>query len=117
MTPATYHLPSVVEGDTWAGIPALTVRVNNAAPASALALVRIQIRRRHDDADALVSLHSGSGGGISIDDAAAWEVSVARRVLDLPAGRYVHDVEFTDAAGEVRTYLAGSLSVGKQVTR
>lgn len=117
MKPGTYNLPSVTEGDTWRGVPALRVRVNGAPPSQPLALVRMQIRRRAEDAAALVSLHSGAGGGIVIGDAADWDVSIPPRVLDLPAGRYVHDIEFTDAAGTVSTYLAGGIAVNKQVTR
>lgn len=116
MTPGTYHLPGLVEGDTWTGVPSLRVRVNDAAPPSALALVRLQVRRRHDDAVAMLSLTSADGG-IVIGDAAEWELSIPPRQIALAAGRYVYDLEFTDAAGTVKTYLAGTMVVHKQVTR
>jgi hypothetical protein len=117
MIPGTYNLPSVTEGDTWVGVPSITIAINGDPPASSLARVAMQFRRRHTDADALVSLHSGSGGGITIDDAAGWEIAVPPQVLTLDAGSYVYDLETEDATGVIRTYLAGRLTVLPQVTR
>ena len=76
----------------------------------------MDIRVNADSASASKALTSG-GGDITIDNAATWEFTVEPFAMDLAAGPYVYDVETTDAAGTVRTYLSGSLTVVQDVTR
>jgi hypothetical protein len=76
----------------------------------------MDIRVNADSAAASKALTS-VGGDITINDAATWEFTVEPFAMDLDAGNYVYDVETTDAAGTVRTYLSGSVVVARDVTR
>lgn len=123
MKPGIYNLPSFTAGDTWGGVPKIRIRLQENSesepepPSSPLALVRLQFRRKYSDPVALVSLDSDTMGGIEIDDSEDWEISIPPNDLNLSPGEYIYDLETTDDDGIVTTYLAGTISIGPQVTR
>lgn len=114
--PARYTLPAAVAGDTFPGITELTVKVNGSAPANSLSSVRMDIRTAADATSATKALTS-AGGDITINDAAAWNITVEPFAIDIAADNYVFDIEFTDSAGNVSTYVAGTWKVVQDVTR
>jgi len=117
MKPAKYDLPGVTRGDEWEGFGVL-VLVNDAAPPVALALVEIHFRATPGATGApLASLSSADTDQIEITNAATWTYLVQKQTLALPAGRFYHDVQTTDTAGVVKTYLAGTIKVTQDVTR
>lgn len=77
----------------------------------------MQFRRHVADASAGLSLDSDEDT-IIITDAALWTFSIPT-VLNFPlaAGVWQYDFETTDAAGFVRTYFGGTLTVERDVTR
>jgi len=117
MKPAKYDMPAVTRGDQWEGF-GVAVLVNAVAPAVALALVEIHFRATPGATGApLASLSSANADQIEIISAATWAYSVKRQTLALPAGRYYYDIQTTDTAGVVKTYLAGTIKVTQDVTR
>jgi len=114
--PGRYTIPAAVTGDTFAGIPELSVTVNGSSPSSSLASVRMQFRTSATATTAALELTSADSE-ITINDAAAWNITVEPFSISLDAGNYVYDIEFTDAGGDVKTYVTGTWSVAQDVTR
>jgi hypothetical protein len=77
-------------------------------PASALTHARIQFRRESPTGTVGLEI-TDANDGIVIDDADAWIISVPDTVAaPTRAGSYYWDLETEDAAGVIKTYLAGS---------
>lgn len=114
--PGRYTIPAAVTGDTFAGIPEMSVTVNGDPPTVALASVRMQFRTSADAASASLALTS-SGGDITINSAANWNITVEPFEITLAAANYVYDIEFTDTGGTVRTYVTGTWAIASDVTR
>lgn len=113
---ARYDLPTCYAGDTFPGLTVSSITVGGAAMTSALSSVRMQVRTTANASTASLSLTSG-GGDITIDDAAAWGITVDPFTISLSARDYVYDLEFTDAGGTIRTYLFGKWRIEQDVTR
>lgn len=107
MTPQKLDLEPFTEGDTWRGIPSITITVNGAPPTSALASVKMRFSPVSDNVASAVELTSAAGK-ITISNAANWIMVIpAQSVPALVAGRWDWQLKTTDAAGSVTTYLAG----------
>lgn len=117
MTQGTYTLPSVARGDTWVGVPLMRVEINGDPPASALARVRLQARKKPDATGAALIDLDSEDDTITVDDAAAWEFSIPAQVVDVAAGTYHYDIETTDAADAVKKYIKGTWTILPRVTR
>lgn len=114
MLPGILTVEGMVEGDTWRGVPSLTVTIDDATPASPLSSVRMQFRRKPGGVvgDEL----STANGLIAILDAEAWEVKIGPTRMDLTPGQWLFDVEFSAADGSVYTLLKGVLQVAYGIT-
>lgn len=111
MLPSTYNIAPFIAGDHWSGIPLVTITVNGAPPASALASARMRFKSLDEPSAAVVEL-SSAAGKITIISAANWQLSVpAQAVPALTAGRWSWNMETTAANGTVKTYLRGELNV------
>lgn len=116
-------LTAKVRGDSWRGIGGITIRTKASAnatpvpPAHAVASAVLQFRAKPDDEEAALTL-SSDNGGIVIDDAEEWEFTVPE-VLDFPlgSGKWVWDFETTSVTGFIRTYLKGTLTITRDVSR
>lgn len=113
----TYDPPSVKAGDTWSGFGPVTFTVDGSEPSNAIASVRLQFRTRDQigGSDYAAQLTS-AGGDITIDDADAWQITIPAQVLDLDPATYWYDVEITDNAGGIYSWLEGKLSVKPDIT-
>lgn len=114
--PANLEFPDAVTGDTFDGIALQSVLVDDAPPANALAKLEIHFRRTPaTTGDAALKL-SSTDGGVTISDAAAWTATINSFTITLGAGTWYHDWQFTDAAGNVRTYIGGTWRIVQDVT-
>jgi hypothetical protein len=112
MKPATLVLEPMVQGDTWDGIPSITLMINGAPPAEALASVRMRFQRDGKQLPNYVELTSTVAAQITISSAAGWELVVPPQpVPDLTRGSWSWNLETTDALGAVRTFLQGTLEI------
>lgn len=108
-----FDFPPAYVGDTWDGVPLIRIRVDGAAPASALSQVRIKVVNPTTGA-VLVHLVSGTAGvgetvGITITSAANWEfqVNAINRIVYAPK-TYAFDIETTAANTVRKTYVFGN---------
>lgn len=116
--PAQLTLPAHVRGDTWEGFAVTGILIDDAAPATALASVLIHFRSATDatgTADHVLS--TADADELVIDDADAWAFTAPAQDLPLAAGKWYYDIQCTDAAGDIRTYIAGTLTIIQDVTR
>lgn len=111
MTPQKLALTPFTEGDTWAGIPSLTVTVNGAPPASALTLVTMRFRKSGGLPSDVVEL-SSADAEITITNAATWAITIPAQIVPaLTTGKWIWRMRFQSADGKKRTYLADELTV------
>lgn len=112
MTPQKLPLTPFTEGDTWDGIPALTVTVNGAVPASALSVVTMRFKKSGAVPSDVVQLTSATAGQITITNAANWAVTVPSQIVaGLTSGKWTWRMRFQSADAKRRTYLADELTV------
>ena len=104
---------SFVSGDTWGGIPSITV---TPAPVQSCALAEMQFRINATSNTPAASL-SSADGSINITDAVNWEFNIPAQSLPLKPGNYVWSFRTTDADDVVQTYLQGSIAVLDPITR
>lgn len=118
MEPGTYNLPTMTRGDHFAGVASISITEDGSPPASALSSARIHFRPSSSGhrGDPVLEL-STAGGGISITSAANWSMQIPQQTLALPAGVFYYDLECTDGAGVVTTFLKGTLTVNDDVTK
>lgn len=113
MTPAKLALEDFTEGDEWEGVPALTITINGAAPASPLTLVTMRFKKANALPGDAVEL-SSADDEITIVSAANWEISIpAQIVAGLTYGKWTWRIRCTDstATGRPKTYLGDVLTV------
>lgn len=111
MTPQKLALEPFTAGDTWRGIPSITITINGAPPSSALTSVRMRFTPVSNPDAAALELTSAAAK-ITISNAANWVIVVPpQSVPELVAGRWDWQLKFTDSLGVVTTYLADSINV------
>ena len=99
-----------VQGDTWGGIPTITV---TPAPSYAADSAIFAIKRNASDVQTLKQL-SSADGEIVISDDVNWIFTIPAQTLNLNAGTYVWQFRVTDSNGGIQTYLQGSIQVLNQ---
>ena len=116
-------LTAKVRGDSWRGIGLIQIRTKATAdatplaPANPVASAVMQFRAKPDDEVVALEL-STTNEGIEILNDEEWRFKVPQ-VLDFPlgSGKWVWDFETTDSTGFIRTYLKGTLTITRDVTR
>lgn len=100
--------------DTWDGLTNCSMSSTGTAFANPLASVRMFWR----DSDGAVGLQlTSAGGDITIDDAANWQYTVNPITqFPLAVGVWRWSIEFTDSAGRVKTYWAGTREIKSDPT-
>ncbi len=77
----------------------------------------MQIRETFESELPLATLQSADGG-ITLDDAGNIALYLsAGDTAQLPAGKYVYDLEITLANGDIKRLLSGTVTVTREVTR
>jgi hypothetical protein len=112
MIPQKLTITPFTEGDTWDGIPSLTLTINGAAPASALAAVTMRFKKSGGLDSETVELTSATAGQINITSAANWAIAIPPQIVPgLTTGKWSWRMRFQDAAEKKRTYLADEITV------
>lgn len=107
--PAQITLPPIVRGDTWDGI-SVTLSSSGTALADSLTSVRMIFHEAAADTDTLTL--TSTGGDISITSTAGWEFTVDPITpFPLDPGTQYWNIETTDSAGSIKTYLVGTIQI------
>lgn len=116
MIPQKLALEAFTEGDTWDGIPSLAITHNGLTPASPMALVTLRFKKTDAAPGPAVQLTSATSGQITLTSAAGWTCCVPPQIVPgLTAGKWTWRLRVASAAGTVRTYLAGELTILENV--
>lgn len=99
-----------VQGDTWGGIPSITV---SPAPSYTAVTAIFAVKRCAADVQTLKQL-SSTDGEIVISDDVNWIFTIPSQTINLNAGTYVWQFRVTDSNGGIQTYLQGSIQVLNQ---
>ena len=108
-------LPSTRKGDTWDGIPSASLSSTGTAFNNPLSSVRMSFWAAGASASSL-DLNS-SDSKITIADADAWEFEVLPvSPMTLTAGHYSWQIQTTDSADRIKTYLQGVIEITSDQT-
>lgn len=102
----TYDLSQHVAGDTWAGIPLISISRNSIpldlTGATADFKVKYQI-----DAPTLLHLSANDGSIITLSPAISGNLQIPPRIVDIPPATYIWSLKVTLASGEIDTFASG----------
>ena len=107
----TYDFPRHRKGDTW-NARNFTVTVNDLAKDLTGASIAMKVR----DCDLNEMLSLSIGSGITLTLPLEGKFTIDEQVLDIAAGSYTYDIEITDAAGVIKTWIAGKLIIVQDKT-
>lgn len=116
MIPQKLTLESFTEGDTWKGIPSVTITVNGATPPSPISLVEMSFKKSGSVPSTPVRLTSATPTQITLTNAAGWVFAVPPQVVaGLTYGNWTWRIRVTESTGEKHTYLTGELLILENV--
>lgn len=119
MIPQKLPIDPFTEGDSWEGIPSISITAGPeggpfAAPASALSLVTMRFKRAREVPSDAVELSSAVTGQVTITNAAAWTFRIPEQIVPgLTRGKWTFRIKCQDSttSGQPKTYLTGELEV------
>lgn len=99
------ELPAHVAGDWWEGIGPITYKINGVGVNLTNAQIRMHIKKDRKAASTAVLSWSTLDNTIIINDAVNGVFTIIGRVLDIPSGKYLSDVEVIAADAKPRTII------------
>lgn len=117
MIPQKLALESFTQGDTWKGIPSVTITVNGATPGTPISVVTMRFKKATSvEPNPVVELTSATPAQINLTNAAGWVFSVPEQIVaGLTYGDWTWRIRITDTAGKKHTYLADKITVLEDV--
>ena len=114
----TYRIGILTRGDSWRGIPSITVRFKDGShPTNPVSSAEIKFRVNATDETHVLYLRTADNT-IQILNAAQWNFAIPQILnFSVPVGRYVGDFETVDTTGFRETYCNFIMTVGQDVTR
>lgn len=108
-----YNPDPIYAGDTWPGIPAITLTLDGIPPVFALASARLVFFKNGQPAgkSPATGITLASPSTITIVSAANWSMLIPPQILPLDPGEWTFQFKTTDAAGTVQTWFAGTLTI------
>jgi len=109
-----YDIPKHRRGDTWPGINSITIATNGVPVNLTNATIKIDFRRDIDTPVALTL--STTNGDIVITQPLQGTFSILPKLIEIPFGTYMYDLQVTFANGVVTTYMEGSWEILADIT-
>jgi hypothetical protein len=112
MSAAIYPANAIYAGDTWPGIPSISIRPNDEIPADPVTSAKL-IFFKAEEGPATPALELTSAAEITIISAANWEFDVPPIILDLDPGEWTFrfSTVANDTHATVRTWIVGTLQI------
>lgn len=112
-----YDFKNIRRGDTYKGAE---LRVNNITQGIPIDLtgvsIRMQMKRLHNDRGQVFKELSTANGLMTITDPTDGKFTINAFNMNIPAGQYQYDIEFTFTGNIVQTYIFGTWVVVEDVT-
>ena len=105
-----YDFPKHIKGDTWP-VRTFTIEVNDLAKDLTGAAIAMKVRNCNNTV--LLSLTDGAGLTITVPTSGKFQID--EQVLDIAAGVHTYDIEITDAAGVIKTWVKGNLIISSHI--
>lgn len=112
MSAAIYQTEPIYAGDTWPGIPSISIRVNGAPPSDPVASAKL-IFFKAEDGPSSPALTLQSPDDIHISNSGQWEMDIPPIVLALPPGEWTFrfSTETSNEESVIRTWITGTLQI------
>jgi hypothetical protein len=107
----TYTIPQYIAGDTWNGIPSITIHRNGIPLDLTDAYVEFKVKYQID-APTVFSINSDDGSIIFLDSTNGI-LQISPQIVDVPPANYIWSLKITLASGEVDTFVSGTWNVIK----
>lgn len=113
MLPIEYDLPDAYKGDTYRRI-AMTVTADGQPSDLSGGVAKMALKKGNKQ----VLVLSSEDGQLNVQPSGQMGVvEVPKQIIDVPAGRYLYDIQVTFPDGSRQTYVRGTLTVISDVTR
>jgi hypothetical protein len=108
----TFNLSDYISGDTWNGIPLISITRNSEpidlTDAKVEMFVKYQI-----DAPTVAYFTTENGSIIILDPSTNGRINVPPQIVDIPPAKYIFSIKITFSNGEVDTFVSGNWNVIK----
>jgi len=108
-----YNFPDHIKGDTFNG---LSFTIKNKDDDSPIDLTGVTIRMMLRDHNRDLKKTFSTGSGMTISNPAGGVFQIDEQVIDIYAGKYNYDIEFTFPLGKIKTYISGKWEIIQDVT-
>lgn len=109
-----YDIPKHKRGDTWVGINNIVIATNGAPVDLTGATIRMDFRKSIDSPAALTL--STSNNSIIITQPTQGAFTIPPRIIEIPFGIYLYDLQVTYPNGVVLTYIEGTWEIVADIT-
>lgn len=110
----TYDIPTAKRGDTWDGINSICISVNGVPANLTGASIKAEFRKSIDSPVALTL--STDNGGIVVINPTGGLIQFPPKLIEIPFGTYMYDLQVTYANGVVKTYFSGTWIITPDIT-
>jgi hypothetical protein len=108
----TYDIPQHTSGDTWKGIPAITISRNGSALDLTGAYAEMHVKFQID-APNVVSFTTTNSAIRIITPATSGILQIPARIISVPPANYIWSLVVTLSSGEVDTFVTGKWPIVK----
>jgi hypothetical protein len=109
-----FVIPNHRRGDTWAGFESFIIKVNNTPVDLTNASIKIDFRKQIDSPVALTL--STANGSVVLSNPSQGIFSIPPRIINIPFGIYLYDIQVTYPNGVVTTYVEGTWEIVADIT-
>ena len=109
-----YDIPKHRRGDTWVGISSFPLTVNGIPVNLTNAAIKIDFKKQVDSPVALTL--STAASSIVITQPTQGIFSIPARIINIPFGLYLYDVQVTFSSGIITTYVEGAWEIVADIT-
>jgi len=110
---AAYNIPKIIKGDTFNDLQ-FTLSINSVVVDLTAYTIACKFRKSSKTGKVYKSLTTAAG--ITLTEAVNGVFQIDAFTCDFDAGTYYYDIEFTDGAGLIDTYIQGQMKVEQDVT-
>ena len=109
----TYNIPRHLRGDTWDGINAIGIKVNNIPVVLSGTLITMELREDYDTP--VVLTFSTATSTILVQESLS-SISIPPRLIDIPTATYKYDLQVVYPNTTTKTYMGGSWEIYFDIT-
>lgn len=113
---AFHRFDNHIKGDTYDGNTFELTDAETGDPIDLTDVVEIKIQFKLTPTSSAALTFSLTGGEIEITDAVNSKFDILPQIVDIPAGEYLSDFEFTYSSGKIKTYVKASWKIIQDIT-